>query len=144
MSYLSVFDISASGMSIEKTRLELVASNLSNANRTRPAGNVPYAAKRLASGPAEGSNFATAMDAVSGVRASGVEERFVYESTEDFRLSYEPAHPHADKDGFVKYSNVNLLTEMMTMVRSVRAYEANVKAVNAYKAMIQQALEIGG
>lgn len=143
MDYLSVFDISASGMSIEKSRLELVATNLANANRTRPAGESPYSAKTLVSVPAGSSSFSRELDAVGRVPAYGAEQAVVLESAEEHRVSFEPAHPHADKDGFVKYANVDLLTEMMTMMRSVRAYEANVKAVNAYKAMVQQALEIG-
>ena len=143
MSYLTVFDISASGMSIEKSRLELVATNLANANKTRPASEAPYSAKSLVSTAAAASSFSRELDAAGRVPAHGVEQAMILQSTEQHRVSYEPAHPHADEDGFVKYSNVDLLTEMMSMMRSVRAYEANVKAVNAYKAMVQQALEIG-
>ncbi|WP_346837608.1 flagellar basal body rod protein FlgC [Microbulbifer sp. SAOS-129_SWC] len=141
MDYLSVFDISASGLSVEKSRLELVASNLANANSTRPADQRPYAAKRLMTNPAGAKSFAEQMNLVDELR--GVGSGKVYESNDDFRLSYEPDNPNSDEKGFVKYANVNLLTEMMTMLRSQRAYEANVKAVNAYKAMIQQALKIG-
>lgn len=143
MSYLSVFDISASGMSVEKSRLEFVAKNLANANSTRPAGETPYTAERLISGPSQGVSFSDVIDQAAVGRLSGVQQTSVKHSSDEFRLSYEPNHPHANSDGFVTYGNVDLLTEMMEMVRSVRAYEANVKAVNAYKAMVQQALEIG-
>jgi flagellar basal-body rod protein FlgC len=59
------------------------------------------------------------------------------------RLVYDPSHPHADGHGFVAYSNVDSLSEMTTILRATRAYEANIKAINAAKAMAQQALEIG-
>lgn len=135
MDYLAAFGISASGMVVEKTRLDVVALNLANASTTRGANGGPYQPLRVITGVAATSPFEQYMAGakVIDVQPMNVEPRQVY----------EPNHPHADARGFVAYPNINPVSEMVTLIEATRAYEANVRALNAAKTMALRALEIG-
>jgi flagellar basal-body rod protein FlgC len=138
MDYFRSFQISAAGLSVEMLRMETAALNLANANTSAPPGTEPFRAldvlaEQVGVGPVRPSHefYRSALDATVEPRISAP------------RMVYEPAHPHADENGFVTYANVDVLSEMVSMMRATRAYEANVKAINAAKAMAQSALEIG-
>jgi flagellar basal-body rod protein FlgC len=142
MSLMTAIEVSASGLSAQRKRLEVLVSNLVNANTTQPAGAEPFRRKDVlfaATGP-EGS-FGTALDEamlnVQGVEISGV----VIDKSEPIRR-YEPGHPHADKDGYVTYPNVNPMEEMVNMLSATRSYEANLQAANTAKEMAVKTLEI--
>jgi flagellar basal-body rod protein FlgC len=139
MDYFNSFAISAAGLAVEKLRMETAALNLANAGATAAPGSEPYKAMMVVNGPAASFNhyFQTV-----GADAPNVTAEVVSRSQSP-RMMYEPSHPHANADGFVAHANVDSLAEMMTILRATRAYEANVKAINAAKAMAQQALEIG-
>lgn len=145
MDYLNSFDISASGMAVQRLRLDLVAMNLANVYTTRGVDDGPYRKKEVvmaerASGDFErhlfqgGVSREVAGVEVIGIRAVELEPRMVY----------EPGHPDANISGYVAYPNIEPVSEMMALIESTRAYEANVKAIAAAKSMAMRALEIGG
>jgi flagellar basal-body rod protein FlgC len=128
-------------LTVEKLRLETAALNLANADSTAPAGTTPYQAQTVVSRPGPGfESFWTQGGA--GEPGEAVLATLQPRASTP-HLVYDPAHPHADANGFVAHANVDSLSEMMTILRATRAYEANIKAINAAKAMSQQALEIG-
>jgi flagellar basal-body rod protein FlgC len=138
---MQAMEISRTGLDVEWRRLEVIAENLANVSTTRMADGGPYRAMRLMSGPR--AEFAKLLDAprsedLRGVMAYGVEPA----STPPRRV-YEPQHPHADKDGFVTYPGFDQAGEMTLMVKTARAYEANIVAMNAARQMYAKAMEIG-
>jgi flagellar basal-body rod protein FlgC len=135
MNYLQAFAISASGMAVEKTRVDVTAVNIANAASTRAADGTVFRPLRVVSGASPAAGFS---ELLAGAR---VLELRALESPP--RLAYEPGHPDADARGFVAYPGINPVAEMVNLVTAVRAYEANVAALNATKAMALRALEIG-
>jgi len=142
MSLMTAIEVSASGLSAQRKRLEVLVSNLVNANTTQPAGTEPFRRKDvLFAATTPEASFGTALDDamlnVRGVEISGV----VIDKSEPIRR-YEPGHPHADKDGYVLYPNVNPMEEMVNMLSATRSYEANLQAANTAKEMAVKTLEI--
>jgi flagellar basal-body rod protein FlgC len=139
MSLMTAIEVGASGLTAQRRRLEVLVSNLVNANTTKPAGNEPYRRKDVlftATNPEQ--SFGAALDdAVQGVEIS----RVVTDNSEP-RKEYEPNHPHADKEGYVLYPNVNAMEEMVNVLSATRSYEANLQVVNSAKDMAKKALEI--
>ena len=143
MDYLSAFEISASGMTVEKLRMDLISLNLANAQTTRTAEGGPYKPLTLVARPSE-SQFSVQLDKAYALQyPKGVEVDEVVPMDVAEKLSYEPNHPDADSKGFVHYPGVNTTSEMINMIKATRAYEANIKALSAAKSMAQKALEIG-
>jgi flagellar basal-body rod protein FlgC len=142
MSLMTAVEVSASGLSAQRKRLEVLVSNLVNANTTAPAGAEPYRRKDVVFTATEPQQtFGGALDAaMSGVQ--GVEISSVYTDKSEPIRRYEPGHPHADKDGYVTYPNVNPLEEMVNMVSATRSYEANLQAITATKEMAAKTLDI--
>ncbi len=139
---LQAFAISASGMAVERLRLEVAATNLANAHTTRAINGQPYRPLRVVSHAASVSErFEQLVN--SGMAAGGVDDVAIVASAAEPRLEYDPGNPDADSKGFVALPQVNPLTEMVSVVTAVRSYEANVRAMNAAKAMALKALEIG-
>ncbi len=139
MSLMTAIEVGASGLTAQRRRLEVLVSNLVNANTTQPAGTEPYRRKDVlftAANP-ELSFGATFDDAVQGVEISKV----VTDGRDPIKR-YEPNHPHADKDGYVLYPNVNPMEEMVNVLSATRSYEANLQAVNMAREMEQKTLEI--
>lgn len=141
--YFSAFDISASGMDVQKMRVETVALNLANMNTTRTAAGGPYRPLHVVISERGGATFHQTMDAARQRLELGAAVAELREEHLSPRLVYEPGHPDADEKGFVAYPNINPVTQMMTLIESTRAYEANVRALNAAKTMALRALEIG-
>ena len=168
MSFNS-FDISASGLYAQRMQMDAISSNIANVNTTRDEnGNInPYKRKVVTfsavydearKGPVLPSqNAYPAYDSTTGgmtmkgyvsydspLIAEGVQVSEIAEDNDNpYRLVYDPSHPDADEDGFVKMPNVNVVTEMVDMMMASRAYEANVASVEAAKSMINNALKIG-
>jgi flagellar basal-body rod protein FlgC len=139
MSLMTAIEVGASGLTAQRRRLEVLVSNLVNANTTQPAGMEPYRRKDVlftASNP-EMSFGAVLEDAVQGVEISKV-----VTDASDPQKRFEPNHPHADKEGYVYYPNVNAMEEMVNVLSATRSYEANLQAVNMAKEMQQKTLEI--
>ena len=142
MGLMTAIEVSSSGLSAQRRRLEVLVSNLANANTTGPGGKEPFRRKDVvfsAASPsiAFGSSMDEALYSVQGVEISGV----VTDKSDPIRR-YEPGHPHADKDGYVLYPNINPMEEMVNVLSATRSYEANLQAVSTAKDMIQKTLDI--
>jgi len=143
MDYLQSFAISAAGMSVERTRVEVAGLNLANANTVLEAG-MGFRPLRVisqaqeAQGAFPGNFFPTLV----GRGLAG--PNFTIEAIErEPRRVLEPGHPSADASGFVSYPAVEVTNEMVTMMAATRAYEANVAALNAARTVALKALDIG-
>lgn len=142
MDISAIFEISASGMELQRARLEAVAKNLANTNTTKTASGQPYSPKEVvAVSRSEMGSFEAAFNSID-TNGFGVDYVEVERETTP-RLVYDPAHPHANGEGFVVMPNIDPVHEMTTMMTATRAYEANVRAMNAAKTMALRALEIG-
>ena len=119
--------ISSNGLSVERFRLDVISSNIANANSIGVNGQDPYRRRDVS--------------VVGG--ENGVQIQGVVEDQSPFRVVHEPGNPNADGNGNVTYSNVEPVQEMVNMMGAARAYEANVAAFNSAKGMIQSALTIG-
>ncbi len=138
--------ISASALRAERLRLDVIASNLANANTTRAADGGPYERRNvvLASQPME-QDFAATMEEMTEQEArQGVAVVDVVDDKTPPRMVFDPGHPDANPEGYVAYPNVNPVTEMVDLMAATRSYEANVQAINATKKMAEAALSIGG
>ncbi|WZL79460.1 flagellar basal body rod protein FlgC [Eubacteriales bacterium mix99] len=142
---MKVFDtmqISASGLTAERLRMDTIASNIANVNTTHTEQGGPYRRKIAVFQ----ENLATERDRESGKIGSvsrGIKAVGVVEDKSPLQSVFDPTHPDADANGYVSMPNVNILNEMVDLIASTRAYEANVTAVNATKGMMARALEIG-
>jgi len=149
MRISSSFDISASALTAQRLRMDVVSSNIANAETTRAqvvnGEAVPYRRKEVVLSTNKPSFADTLDSAMNGSRngINGVKASAIQEDPEPSKLVYNPTHPDADKDGYVKMPNVDNLKEMVDMISASRSYEANVTALNASKAMITKALQIG-
>lgn len=137
MRILRSLAISASGLTAQRLRLDLVAGNVANMETTRTPEGGPYRRKTAVFA----EKLARARE--EGFPGRGVQVAAVVDDPAPPRLVYDPQHPDADARGYVAYPNVNLADEMVEMVRASRAYEANVTVLNAGKNMALKALEIG-
>ena len=134
---ISVFDITASGLAAERTRMEVIANNIANANATRDVGGEPYRRREVL--------FSTAyQDAVHGAdkHMSGVDVAGVRPDMSPFPQVYQPGHPDADEQGFVLLPNVHLSKELVDLVTASRGYEANLKVMRSFQDMANSAIEL--
>lgn len=145
MGLFQAFDISASGMTAERFRIDTIAQNVANINTTRTEDGTPYRRKVVTFAEKSLTPFSQYYESARArAVGNGVKVTSVREDTEtDFVMKYDPAHPDADENGYVRYPNVNTVTEMTNLIDATRAYEANTTAFNASKAMVQAALKIG-
>ncbi len=134
--------ISASGLTAERLRMDTISSNIVNAGTTRGKDGKPYVRKiamfQENLKEAYNKNNGIIEKKLNGVKAVGV----VDDESELIKV-YNPSHPDADEEGFVTMPNVNISNEMVELIASSRAYEANVNAMNAQKSMFLKTLEIG-
>ncbi len=140
MNFQNTFDISFSGMSVQRKRMDIISHNLANIETTQTEKGTPYRRKMLVLSPAEGGlEFS---DALTGA-LSGVKIDEVVEDKTPFKEEFVPGHPAADERGYVKKPNVDLFVENVNMLSAKRAFEANVAAVKTAREMALSALEIG-
>jgi flagellar basal-body rod protein FlgC len=133
MDFLKSISIAASGLRAQAGRMRVIAENVANADSTAPrAGADPYRRKI----PTFRAEVDRALDAK--VVAMGR----VRTDPSDFRIKYEPGHPAADANGYVKHPNVNSLVEMTDMREAQRSYEANLNVIGATRRMIQRTIDI--
>ncbi|MFZ4858209.1 MAG: flagellar basal body rod protein FlgC [Desulfuromonadaceae bacterium] len=144
MDFFTAMDVSSSALSAGRTRMNLISSNLANANATRTPEGGPYKRKDaiFSATPLE-SHFNRALDAATAQQVRKVEVTQIVEDQSPSRLQYDPGHPDANAQGYVAMPNVNTVEEMADMIGATRAYEANVTAVQAAKSMALKTLEIG-
>jgi flagellar basal-body rod protein FlgC len=139
---MQAMEISRTGLDVEWRRLEVIASNLANANTIRTAQGGPYQALQLVSGPKSG--FAAALKSGESAKAlDGVAVYAVEPMNLPPRRAYEPANPMADANGYVAYPGLDHAGEMTLMLKTSRAYEANIVAMNAARQMYLKALDLG-
>ncbi len=134
-------EISRSGLDVEWRRLEIIAENLANMQTSSAAGQPVYTARRLLSGPAGSFAEMAGVDrrpVAGAVTAYGIENLVVAP-----RRVHEPGHPHADSEGFVSYPAINMADEMTQMIKTARAYESNIVAMNLARQMYSKALDLG-
>jgi flagellar basal-body rod protein FlgC len=149
MKLTNSFDISSSALTAQRLRMDIISSNIANADTTRTKlvdGKwVPYSRKIVTMEPkTSNSPFAKILDTnMRDSTGEGVKVTKIFDDSAPFKQVYNPSHPDADQNGFVLMPNVDILKEMVDMISATRSYEANVTALNASKAMIMKALEIG-
>ncbi|HPL99558.1 MAG TPA: flagellar basal body rod protein FlgC [Bacillota bacterium] len=145
MAFLNSINISASGLTAEKLRMDVISRNIANVNTTRTAEGTPYRRQVVVFREGESStHFSEYLsDASRRLIGAGVKVTGIKEDKTPFKSVYDPGHPDADENGYVKMPNVDIMTEMVNMISASRAYEANVTAINSTKSMALKALEIG-
>ena len=143
MSLFGAIDISGSGLSAERLRMDVTAENLANAQSTAGADGQPYRRKEVVLRQA-GGGFETALTSAmgSGTPARGVEVVAIAEDQAPNRMVYDPGHPDADAEGYVSMPNVDPVTEMVDLIAASRAYEANVTAMQTAKTMFSKTLDL--
>ncbi len=152
MSIFHGMNTTASALTAQRVRMDVISSNMANIDTTR--GKLvdgewqPYARKNVSFQPKEGQ-FSNFLNIAMGTRergaiGNGVSVSKIEEDTETpFKQVYDPSHPDADEDGYVSMPNVDPLRETIDMMSATRSYEANITVLNANKAMLMKALEIG-
>lgn len=144
MSAFDAMNVSASGMTAQRLRTDIIAQNIANVNTTRDANGGAYHRKTVVFEEKPCNSFNDYLSVASGSIGSGVKvSRIVEDYATPMTMVYDPSHPDADEEGYVEYPNVNTVTEMTNLIDASRSYEANVTAINATKSMITQALQIG-
>ena len=142
MDYTPTFAISAAGMALERTRVEVAALNLANAHT---AGLPAYSPLRVVAQSIAPDAFAAMMLSADPAATAAMKPDFRVEPADVApRMVHEPGHPMADARGFVTYPGVNPAAEMVTLMSATRAYEANVAAMNTARNLALKALDIGG
>ena len=146
MSLFGGLEISASALTAERLRMDVVAENLANAQTTRGADGNPYRRKEVVLQERAGSFGASLSAAMNSSRpptqGGGVEVAGVVEDQTPLKQVYDPGHPDADENGYVQMPNVDTVTEMVDLIGAQRAYEANVTAMQAAKQMFSRTLDL--
>lgn len=145
MSMFNNINISGTGLTAQRLRMDTISQNIANANTTRTADGSPYRRKTVIFEQINENSFGSILNREMNGNSSagGVKVSKIIEDTTPFQTVYDPTHPDADDQGYVKMPNVNIVEEMTNLISANRSYEANVTALNASKAMALKALEIG-
>lgn len=145
MSVMSGMNISASGMSAQRLRMDIISSNIANVNTTRDENGEAFRRKTVVFSEKNSNSFESILNSKSGSSiGSGVKVTNIVEDTETaMNVVYDPSHPDANDEGYVTYPNINTVTEMTNLIDASRSYEANVTAFNATKNMALKGLEVG-
>jgi len=143
MSVYGAMDISASGMTAQQLRTDIISQNIANVNTTRDGNGKVYKRKTVVFEEKSYPTFKEPRQYATGNIGKGVKVTEIVEDPSEGNKVYDPSHPDADEDGYVTYPNVNTVTEMTNMIDATRAYEANVTVLNSTKGMALKALEIG-
>jgi flagellar basal-body rod protein FlgC len=144
MNFLDTLSTSASGLSAQRLRMNLISNNLANINTTKTEDGGPYkrkdavfAAKPIA------SDFNQTLSQKLSPGQAEVQVVSIHDDNRPPLLKYDPHHPDADEEGYVSMPNIKVVEEMVNMISASRSYEANVTAIKSTKEMVNQALEIG-
>ncbi len=144
MGLSDVFKIGGMALNSQRTRMEVISSNLANSQTTRTEDGGPYRKKDVvfrSESIDKGSAFSRIMDKQIDIDSVKVEE--IRNNTKEPEKIFNPGHPDADEKGYVLFPNVNIMEEMADMTAASRAYEANINIINTTKEMMIKALEIG-
>lgn len=139
MNFFDIMNVSASGLTAQRVRMETISSNLANAQTTKTESGEPYRRRDVVfkTVAPDGGMTKSFDEALRGVV---VQE--VFEDPSDFRRRFEPGHPDAGPLGFVDYPNVEPVTEMVNLVSATRSYEANLTVIESTKSLMLRTLEI--
>jgi len=150
MSFLSSMNISASALTATRLRMDVIAENIASIDTTRTETGDPYRRKYVVFQERHNdpTSFASIFNKARlpvgrGGSPGGVRVLHIGNDMSDFKLDYNPSHPDADADGYVRLPNVEVVQEMTDMMAAYRSYEANITALNAFKDMAVKTLEIG-
>ncbi len=141
MDFVSALNISASGMEVQRARLQIIAGNLANIETTRTPGGGPYRRKMvvMAARPVE-QPFEAVLE---GMRAEGAKIEGIVEDRSPFRREFNPSHPDADNAGYVLKPNVDMIVESTNILMARRAFESNLAVIKTTRDMVIKSLEIG-
>ncbi|AKG35228.1 flagellar basal body rod protein FlgC [Paenibacillus durus] len=147
MNFGSSFGISASALTAQRLRMDVISSNIANAETTRASvvdgKAVPYRRKLVVLESKQNDSFSNILHSKMNGGTDGVSVKSITEDSSPLKPVYNPTHPDADENGYVYMPNVDVTKEMVDMISASRSYEANVTMLNASKAMVSKALEIG-
>ena len=141
-------NVSATGLTAERLRMDVTAENLANAQTTRGADGQPYRRKEVVLSEVQSGGFgaqlakAVGAGSGSGSQPGGVEVAGITQDQTPGKLVYDPGHPDADAKGYVRMPNVDTVAEMVDLISASRAYEANVTAMNSTKQMMAKTLDL--
>ena len=143
MSMFDGMNVSATGMTAQRFRMDVISENIANINTTRDENGEVYRRKTVVFNEKSSLNFGdTLYNSLNVYKPDGVRVSHVVEDQSDLKMVYDPTHPDADENGYVMYPNVDTVTEMTNLIDSSRAYEANATAFNASKSMALQGLQL--
>lgn len=143
MSLFTALSVSATGLTAQRQRAELLVENLANSETTRTSEGGPYRRKdAVFSTTSVDSPFGSVYAAELGNQASGVQVSEITVDSRDPERRYMPGHPDADKDGYVKFPNVNPAEDMVDLMSASRNYQANITAMSAVKDMIHRSIDL--
>lgn len=146
MNLLNALNVSASGLSAERLRMDVISANIANANSTRTEKGGAYRRQVALLAPQNAQNsFQKALQDSLNRQApySGVKVAGIVEDQTPLKRVYDPTHPDAASDGYVEYPNVDVMKEMVELITASRSYEANATVLNSTKSMFLKTLEIG-
>lgn len=135
-------DISASGLTAQRLRMDLISGNIANAETTRDQDGKTYRRKVAVFREKFSQEFAALSSSKKSRANAGVEISSIEDDPSPFRVEYRPEHPDADDNGYLELPNISVMTEMVNMIDASRSYEANVQAISNYKNMANSALNI--
>ncbi len=145
MSLFQSFNISTSGLTAQRFRMDVISENVANVTTTRTEDGTPYTRKIVSFQEKQVTPFSKVLNNTrealigNGVKVNRVAE----DTTSDYIMKYEPSHPDADENGYVSYPNVNIITEMTNLIDASRSYEENITAFDTSKAIALKGLELG-
>lgn len=143
MSFLNSMNISASALTATRLRMDVITENMANSNTTRTENGEPYRRKYVVfQEKVNDDEFAEFFNKAK-TTAGGVRVVEIGTDMSEFKYDFNPMHPDADENGYVKYPNVEVVQEMVDMMSAFRAYEANITALNSLKDMAVKTLDIG-
>ncbi len=144
MDFDSAMKISASGLSANRTWINVLSSNLANVNTTKTAEGTPYTRKTVMYESRAVEDFAGQLNAAMGESAEQVDVTDIISDQRDFKEVYDPGHPDANAKGVVLMPNINPVEEMASLINASRSYEANLAALQTAKTLAIKAIDIGG
>ncbi|MCT4545379.1 MAG: flagellar basal body rod protein FlgC [Vallitalea sp.] len=144
MSFFNSMNVSSTGLTAQRLRMDIISQNIANVNTTKTKNGGPYRRKVILFEEQNNNNFKSILnDKLDNNSNGGVKVSKIIEDTKPLKRVYDPSHPEANDDGYVLMPNVNTVEEMVNMISANRSYEANVTALNASKSMAMKSLEIG-
>lgn len=144
MGMFDYLTISSTALTAEKTRIDIIAKNMANANTTRATGGLPYRRQVPVFKEYGASSFEKMLNMkMKKDTLKGVKITKIVEDPSPYKTVFDPGHPDADEKGYVRMPNVDVVKEMVDMISAQRAYDSNVTAINTVKAMMNRALDIG-